>query len=236
MTIPRENLADIHRRIAAAAAQADRLPGDVQLVAVTKLVSVEKIIEAVESGQLVFGENYVQEAQGKIIQIKSHFPDRKISFHFIGRLQSNKAKKAAELFDVIETVDSLKLAKILDSHCRRLQKKLSVFVQVNIAREKRKAGIPAEDCENFLEQLGECQFLKVKGLMTMPPFSNDPEETRPFFRQLSQLAGKMIAKGLLGQHGRVELSMGMSGDFETAIAEGATMVRIGTAIFGGRNR
>jgi pyridoxal phosphate enzyme (YggS family) len=229
-----ENLTEIRHRIATAASRANRSSADIKLVAVSKRISSERIIKAIELGHSVFGENYVQEAFEKIPYIQTLQTEHKISFHFIGKLQSNKAKKAAELFDVIETIDTIKLGLTLEKHCASLNKSLEAYVQVNIAAEKQKSGIQPEDCENFLRRLTQCQFLRIMGLMTMPPYSPDPEDVRPFFKQLRQLSEELTAKGLLGQHGPVELSMGMSGDFEVAIEEGATVVRIGTAIFGAR--
>ncbi len=231
-----ENLTEIKHRIATAASRADRSHTDIKLVAVSKRIPPDRIIKAIELGHFVFGENYVQEAIDKIPYIQTRRTGHKISFHFIGKLQSNKAKKAAELFNVIETIDSSKLAMTLEKHCAILNKPLAVYIQVNIAREKQKSGVMAENCEKLLRGLTQCQFLRIMGLMTMPPYSPDPEDVRPFFKQLRQLSEKLTAKGLLGRHGPVELSMGMSGDFEVAIEEGATVVRIGTAIFGARTR
>jgi pyridoxal phosphate enzyme (YggS family) len=228
-----DNLTEIKERIARAALRANRSPEDIKLVAVSKRVPSENILKAVEIGQTVFGENYVQEALEKIPYIKSSVR-RDVAFHFIGKLQSNKAKKAAELFDVIETVDSVKLGQILEKHCATLDKSLEVFIQVNIGAEKQKSGIRPQDCEMLLRELTQCRFLRISGLMTMPPYSVDPENVRPFFKHLRQLSEELSAKGLLGQHGPVELSMGISNDFEVAIEEGSTVVRIGTALFGAR--
>jgi pyridoxal phosphate enzyme (YggS family) len=228
-----ENLTEIKERIARAALRANRAPGDIKLVAVSKRVPSERVLTAIEIGHTVFGENYVQEALEKIPYIKTN-AGREVLFHFIGKLQSNKAKKAAELFDVIETVDSIKLGQILEKHCAALDKSLEVFIQVNIGAEKQKSGIRPQDCEMLLRGLRQCQFLRISGLMTMPPYSADPENVRPFFKQMRQLSEELSAKGLLGQHGPVELSMGISNDFEVAIEEGSTVVRIGTALFGAR--
>jgi pyridoxal phosphate enzyme (YggS family) len=184
-------------------------------------------------GHFVFGENYVQEALEKINHIKTS-SGRKPVFHFIGKLQSNKAQKAAEAFDVIETVDTVKLGLILEKHCITLNKTLEVYVQVNIGVEKQKSGVAPADCEKLLRGLAGCRFLRITGLMAMPPYTDDPENVRPYFQQLRRLSEELATKGLLGRHGPVELSMGMSGDFEVAIEEGATVVRIGTAIFGSR--
>ena len=229
-----DNLTEIKDRIATAAAKANRLSENIKLVAVSKRVSAERILEALDLGHYIFGENYVQEALEKIFLIKNK-AQQKAVFHFIGKLQSNKTKKAAELFDVIETVDSIKLGLLLEKHCAALNKPMAAFVQVNVGSEKQKSGLHPEKCEEILQRLHHCQFLKIVGLMTMPPYSADPENSRPYFVKLRQLAENMQAKGLLGLHGPVELSMGMSGDFEVAIEEGATVVRIGTAIFGDRS-
>ncbi|UCD65340.1 MAG: YggS family pyridoxal phosphate-dependent enzyme [Deltaproteobacteria bacterium] len=230
-----KNLANIKHRIKKIATRVNRSSDDIKLVAVSKRISSEKVIKAIDLGQLIFGENYVQEANDKIPFIKST-ARQNILFHFIGKLQSNKAKKAAELFDVIETVDSIKLGLALDKQCANLNKSLTAYIQVNIAREKQKSGVQPEECEKILHDLAKCNFLRITGLMTMPPFFADPEEVRPFFKQLRQLSEELTAKGLLGHHGPVELSMGMSGDFEVAIEEGATVVRVGTAIFGTRDQ
>jgi pyridoxal phosphate enzyme (YggS family) len=228
-----ENLKEIKHRIARAASHASRSPADIKLVAVSKRIPAERILTAIDIGHSVFGENYVQEAVEKIPYIQN-LARRKVVFHFIGKLQSNKTKKAAELFDVIETVDSIKLGLALEKQCAALNKSLEAFVQVNIGAEKQKSGVRSEDCEKILRGLTQCQFLRVTGLMTMPPYCADPENARPFFKHLRQLSEALTAKGLLGQHAPVELSMGMSGDFEVAIEEGATVVRIGTALFGAR--
>ena len=233
-TVLQDNLTAIQDRIAAAAIRVNRSPDEIRLVAVSKRVSAQKILEAIEVGQYIFGENYVQESLGKIPAIRKKKPHETLFFHFIGNLQSNKARKAAELFDIIETIDSAKLANSLEKHLKPLHKSLAGYVQVNIGREKQKSGILPEDCEKFLADLPQYEYLKILGLMAITPYFADPEEARPFFRQLRELSEKLVSNGLLGQHGPVELSMGMSGDFEIAIEEGATIVRIGTALFGPR--
>ena len=229
-----DNLKAIFNRIATAAHRVNRSPDDIKLVAVSKRIPNEKILEAIKYGHYIFGENYIQESLDKIPFIRKNQAKSKISFHFIGKLQSNKAGKAAELFDVIETIDSVKLARTLEKHLTALNKTLTAYLQVNIGKEKLKSGVMAEDCEQLLRELSQFQHLRIVGLMTMPPFFTDPENVRPYFRKLRQLSEKLTAEGLLGQHTTVELSMGMSGDFEVAIEEGATVVRIGTAIFGPR--
>lgn len=229
-----ENLAKIMGRIAAAAERVNRSPAEIRLVAVSKRVPLERVLEAIGMGQYIFGENYIQESLQKIPAIRKAKPRDALLFHFIGSLQSNKAQKAAELFDVIETIDSIKLANSLEKHLQQLQKKISAYVQVNIGREKQKSGILPENCEKFLAELPQYEYLKIVGLMTIPPYFPDPAKVRPFFRQLRDLSEKLVSRGLLGQYGKVELSMGMSEDFEVAIEEGATVLRIGTALFGSR--
>ena len=231
-----DNLTAITNRITAAALRTNRSLADIKLVAVSKRMPSEKILQAIENGHYTFGENYVQEALEKISFIKESKGENEISFHFIGKLQSNKARKAAEIFNVIETVDSLKLARTLEKHLATLNKNLAAYLQVNIGKEKQKSGVMPENCEQLLQELSQFQHLKIVGLMTMPPYFTDPEKVRPYFRQLRQLSEELAAKSLIGQFGPVELSMGMSGDFEIAIEEGATVIRIGTAIFGSRER
>jgi PLP dependent protein len=229
-----DNLTEINSRIAAAASRVNRSPESIKLVAVSKLVPAEKIIEAFNLGQHLFGENYVQEALEKIPLIRKQ-SQGEAQFHFIGKLQSNKAKKAVEFFDVIETVDSIKLGLALDRHGETLGKPMEALVQVNLGEEARKSGVQLEHCEQILRGLIDCKFLRIVGLMTMPPNMANPEDVRPYFKKLRQLAEEMAAKNLLGQQKPIELSMGMSGDFEVAIEEGATIIRVGTAIFGNRS-
>ena len=233
-TMLQENYTEIVGRITAAAERVNRSPDEIRLVAVSKRVSLERILEAIDMGLYIFGENYVQESLQKIPAIRKSRPLDALRFHFIGNLQSNKAKKAAELFDVIETIGSIKLANSLENHLKLLQKKMRAYIQVNIGREKQKSGILPENCEEFLAALPQHKYLKIVGLMTIPPYFSDPAAVRPFFRKLRNLSEKLASRGLLGQHGPVELSMGMSEDFEVAIEEGATVIRIGTALFGSR--
>jgi pyridoxal phosphate enzyme (YggS family) len=226
----KQNLEAIKTRLVKAAKRAGRDPREIKLVAVSKRIDRERIQAAVDCGQLSFGENYIQEARDKIPTFSQN-----LCWHFIGHLQSNKARLAAELFDVVETVDNLKLATVLDKHLAGIPKTLSVLVQVNIGGEQQKSGIPLAETEKLLREINRLPMLQVAGLMTMPPFFSDPESVRPYFRQLRQTAEELTAKKLFAPHTRPELSMGMSGDFEVAIEEGATIVRIGTAIFGPRN-
>lgn len=192
-------------------------------------MSLQQIEQAAQCGQSLFGENYLQDAKGKIEQFKGQ-----AEWHFIGHIQSNKAKAVASLFDFVHTVDRLKLAKALDKHAGQLDKKLSVLVQVNVGEEEQKAGVLPADTEKLIQSLQTLTNLKVCGLMTMPPFKKNPEEVRPYFRQLRLLAENFARKNYFASRSRFELSMGMSGDFEIAIEEGATLVRVGTAIFGQR--
>ncbi|MFU8818253.1 MAG: YggS family pyridoxal phosphate-dependent enzyme [Desulfurivibrio sp.] len=226
-----ENLAAVRARIAAAAERAGRDPATVRLVAVSKRVPAERLRQAIAAGQRLFGENYLQEAQEKIAEFD---PAGELAWHFIGHLQSNKAKVAAESFSMVETVDRLKLATLLDRHAAAAGRILSVLVQVNVGGERQKSGVTPEQTAELLREMARLPALRVAGLMTMPPWSAEAEESRPHFRRLRQLAEELAGRGLLGRHGAVELSMGMSGDFEVAVEEGATLVRVGTAIFGPR--
>lgn len=224
-----ENLARIQDEIMQSAQRAGRAPSDIQLVAVSKRFPIKEIITAFEAGQQLFGENYVQE-----VQSKSPFMPPEARFHFIGHLQTNKAKIAAELCYMIETVDRIKLGKVLNKHLSKSGKKLRVLMQVNIGDDPGKSGVHLEKAEELLEQMLELDFLEVCGLMTMPPLELDPELSRPHFRKLRQLLEVLTSKGLFKNQLKPELSMGMSNDFKIAIEEGATIVRVGTAIFGNR--
>jgi pyridoxal phosphate enzyme (YggS family) len=217
------NLKTIRGRIEKAAESCDRDPGEITLIAVSKTHPAEAIREAISSGLSVFGENKVQEAEGKIGELGRIG----IEWHLIGHLQSNKARKAVQLFDVIHSVDSLDIARRLERICEEEgREKLEVLIQVDLAGEETKSGIPEADVLELIEFLTTCERLKLIGLMILPPFFDDPEATRPYFKRLSELRDRLIPGG--------ELSMGMSNDFEVAIEEGATMVRVGTAIFGER--
>jgi hypothetical protein len=225
----KENLAAIHERINKAAAKSGRRIDDITLIAVSKHKSVELIREAIAAGQLDFGENYLQEAKEKITTLAGQ-----ASFHFIGALQSNKAKDAATLCAMIHTVDRLKLARELDKHARAANRTLAVLIQVNVGREEQKSGVSPEDAEGLIKQMQDLSHLEIRGLMTMPPHRENQEEMRPYFAELRQLGEQLHQKGLIATTGPLQLSMGMSGDFEAAIAEGATLIRVGTAIFGER--
>ena len=226
-----ENIETIRARIRAAAERAGRDPRSVRLVAVSKHQPFAAIREAMAAGQVIFGENYLQEAEDKVAAL-----GQGLAWHCIGHLQSNKARTAAEIFACIETLDRLKLAKALETRLAELGKTMPVLVQVNVGGEAQKAGVAPEKAEQLCRELQQFPHLELQGLMTMPPFVENPEESRGCFRQLRLLGEELAAQGLLGLHGPVQLSMGMSGDFEVAVEEGATLVRVGTALFGGRGQ
>ena len=223
------NLIAIRKKIAVTAVRCGRDPDEIKLLAVSKRMDVNAIREAWQCGQLLFGENFVQEARDKIARL-----DPGITWHFIGHLQSNKAGLAARLFDLIETVDRMKVASALDLHAFKLGRPLDILVQVNSGLEAQKSGVAPQNVEQFMKELGTLRNLHVRGLMTMPPYSSDPEHSRPFFKMLKDLADNLKGKKLFADNSHVILSMGMSNDFPVAIEEGATLVRIGTAIFGER--
>jgi len=225
----RSNIEALRSRIAAAARAAGRRPEDVRLVAVSKTVDAGRVREAVAAGVDVLGENYVQEAQTKMAALGQ----APVSWHLIGHLQTNKARLAVELFDLIHSVDSLKLARELDKQAARIGKRQAVLIQVNTGGEASKSGVAVEEALALVAAAVGLEHLEVRGLMTIPPFFDAPERARPFFRQLRELRDRY--RGTPGASPAVgELSMGMTGDFEAAIAEGATLVRVGTAIFGAR--
>lgn len=226
MSLIARNLAEVRRRLAAAARRAGRDPAQVRLVAVSKTVPPQKIREALAAGQLLFGENYLQEARPKIEALGSQ-----VEWHFIGHLQSNKAKGAVALFELIHGVDRLKLARALDSAAASLGVVQKVLLQINLAGEASKSGGAPENAPELLRELGRLPHLQVLGLMTLPPWFADPEAVRPYFRALRELRDRLEASW---SRPLPELSMGMSGDFEVAVEEGATLVRVGTAIFGSR--
>ena len=223
-----DNLKIIQDRIAAAAVKAGRDPASVRLVAVSKTQSAEAVTGAARAGQLLFGENYVQEFAAKAADVKEP-----VEWHFIGSLQSNKVKYIAGLVTLIHSVDRLSLAEEIDRQWRRLGRSCDVLIQVNIAEEATKSGTTSAGLLDLVRSVARLPHLRVRGLMSMPPFFDDPEGARPYFRELRRLAGEITVTGIPGVT-MAELSMGMSGDFEAAIAEGATLVRIGTAVFGER--
>lgn len=216
-----EGLKKVLNGVAAAAQQAGRSPGTVTLIAVSKTFDGPDIVPVIEAGQRVFGENRVQEAKGKWPALKMAWPD--VELHLIGPLQSNKAAEAVQLFDAIHTVDRPKIAAEIAKEMRKQAKPLKLFVQVNTGREPQKAGIDPGEADAFLAECREVHGLEISGLMCIPPAEEDPT---PHFTLLAEIARR---------NGLAQLSMGMSGDYPTAIACGATHVRVGSAIFGTRS-
>jgi pyridoxal phosphate enzyme (YggS family) len=227
-----ENVNAIRERIAQAAARVGRDPGSITLMAVSKTVEPERIQEAYAAGLRIFGENRVQEFEGKSVGL-SELKDAE--WHLIGHLQSNKAKKAAELFHAVDSVDSLRLAEKLNQAAAETHKKLEVLIEIKVGEEESKAGIPLDspELQTLLNAAPKLESLQIRGLMTVPPFTDDPEGARPYFRLLRDLRDKIATRKMPGIQMDV-LSMGMSHDFEVAIEEGSTCVRVGTAIFGSR--
>ena len=228
------NIAAIHERIAAAARRAGRRPEEIALMAVSKTHAPERIREAYASGLRLFGENRVQEFAGKAAALADLTG---AEWHMIGHLQSNKAGKAAELFVAVDSVDSVKLAEKLDAAARSLNKKLLVLIEINVGGETAKTGVAPDSrgLEELLLAAPRLEALEFRGLMTVPPFTNDPEDARPYFRKLRELRDRIAARKLAGVGTHI-LSMGMSHDFEVAIEEGSTCIRVGTAIFGARSK
>jgi PLP dependent protein len=229
-----ENIARVREQIAAAALRAARSPDSVTLMAVSKTFRAESIREAYAAGARMFGENRVQEFAGKFSAVRE-LPGAR--FHLIGHLQSNKAAKAAELFHAVDSVDSLKLAERLNVAAGTLGKKLSVLLEINVGGETAKSGISPDSPEvmAILEAAPRLSNLEIRGLMTVPPFTENPEGARPFFRQLRELGDRLTQQNFPAAT-LAELSMGMSHDFAVAIEEGSTCVRVGTAIFGERTK
>ena len=224
-----KRLQTVRNRIQTAARACGRTPETIRLVAVSKTVPTARVRQAIQAGVTILGENYVQEARTKFNDLAT----TPVSWHFIGHLQSNKAKYAVRLFDLIHSVDSLKLARELDKQSRKINKIQEILIQVNISEEASKSGVNVKDTLRLLKDINRLENLSVKGLMTMPPYFNAPEKVRPYFAALRGLRDRLDQQGVLNV-GLNELSMGMTGDFEVAIREGATLVRIGTAIFGKR--
>jgi pyridoxal phosphate enzyme (YggS family) len=227
-----DNVAQVRERIARAAARVGRKADAITLMAVTKTVEPDRIREAYAAGLRVFGENRVQEFEGKSAAL-SELKDAE--WHLIGHLQSNKAKKAAELFHAVDSVDSLRLAEKLNQSAADSNKKLQVLIEIKVGEEESKAGIPLDspELETLLQSAAKLENLQIRGLMTVPPFTQDPEGARQYFRLLRDLRDQIAARKLPGIQMDV-LSMGMSHDFEVAIEEGSTCVRVGSAIFGAR--
>ena len=227
-----DNIEHVQRRIAAAALHAGRKAEEVTLLAVSKTFPPEQIRAAYDSGLRVFGENRVQEFAGKVAALRDL---RQAEWHMIGHLQANKAAQAAELFNHIDSVDSVRLARKLNSAASHLGKKLSVLVEINIGGEAAKSGVVPDspELETLLNAAPELPFLDLHGLMTVPPFSDDSQQSRPYFRKMREIFNH-IAECRFPAVRMEALSMGMSHDYEVAIEEGATCVRVGTAIFGAR--
>jgi PLP dependent protein len=229
-----ENLARVRERIDAAARRAGRQSEDVALMAVSKTFPADSIWEAYEAGLRLFGENRVQEFAGKTDALRELHD---AAWHLIGHLQTNKAAKAVESFTAVDSVDSLRLAQKLNAAAQQLKKKLQVLIEIDVGGEAAKSGVaPASaELEHLLIAARELEHLEFRGLMTVPPFTDDPREARPYFRKLRELRDQIAARRLPAIKMRT-LSMGMSHDFEVAIEEGSTCVRVGTAIFGSRTR
>jgi pyridoxal phosphate enzyme (YggS family) len=226
------NLKGIRERISQAALRSGRDPAAVKLVAVSKTHPASTVRKAIEAGITVFGENKVQEAESKIAEIGRE----NAKWHLIGHLQSNKARKAVQLFDVIESLDSVELAKRLERICvEEGRSLLPALVEVDLAGEATKSGMAEGELPELVAVLQDCVCLRFDGLMVIPPLSEDAEAARPYFRRLRKIRDELFAEGAFGA-GSGELSMGMSHDFEVAIEEGSTVVRIGTAIFGSRTQ
>ena len=223
------NLAEIRRRLVRSAERAGRRPTDVRLVAVSKTFPISHVLAAHAAGQWLFGENRVQEALEKIALLS----DTPIEWHLVGHLQSNKARKAATSFACIHSIDSVELLRRVDGAAEEDGRQPELLIEVDLAGEPTKHGTAVDTLHAIFEAAAECRAVRVTGLMVLPPLMDDPEDARPYFRRLreirDELAGRGVPRSMLG-----ELSMGMSHDFEIAVEEGATLVRVGTAIFGGR--
>jgi pyridoxal phosphate enzyme (YggS family) len=222
-------LQEINRRIAQAARACGREPDTIHLVAVSKTMNADRVRLGIEAGVTILGENYIQEARKKI-ETLGRYP---VAWHFIGHLQTNKAKYAVRMFDLIHTVDSRKLAAELAKEAGKIGKIQRILIQVNIGGESSKSGVHPDQAQTLIEDMSRLEHLSVQGLMIIPPFLDDPEAIRPYFSGCRKLAERIRQAKIPGVS-LDELSMGMTGDFEIAIEEGATLVRIGTAIFGRR--
>jgi pyridoxal phosphate enzyme (YggS family) len=227
MTIA-SNLQSIMDRIRTATLAAGREPSSVRLVAVSKTRPADDVLQACRAGQVVFGENYVQELAAKAAEVREA-----VEWHFIGHLQSNKVKQLAGLVNMIHSIDRLSLAEEVSRQWGRLGSCCDILIQVNLSGEASKSGTTEAEALQLVRAVSALPHVRIRGLMTMPPFFDDPEAARPFFAELMQLSRRIKAERIPGV-GMGELSMGMSGDFEAAIQEGATLVRVGTSIFGSR--
>jgi PLP dependent protein len=232
MSLP-ENITRVQERIANATLRSARQADAITLMAVTKTVSPERVREAYDAGLRVFGENRVQEFSGKIEALRDLSA---AEWHMIGHLQTNKATKAVELFHHIDSVDSVRLARKLNHAASEINKRIPLLIEINIGGEKAKNGVAPDsaDLENLLNAAPEFASLQFRGVMTVPPYSDDPEQSRPYFQKMRRLFERIASRKLPSIRMEV-LSMGMSHDFEVAIEEGSTWVRIGTAIFGERS-
>ncbi len=226
------NLAAVQERIRRAAEASGRTAAAVRLVAVSKTFGLDAIRAAIDAGQLDFGENRVQEALPKIEALSSDHPE--LRWHLIGHLQSNKARKAARPFDAIHSVDSLEVLRRLGEGAAETRRRPQVLVQVDLAGEATKFGALPDDARAIVEAAARLEAVRLVGLMTLPPFYDDPIAARPVFARLRELRDRLVAEGAAAAGQLADLSMGMSHDFEVAIAEGATVVRVGSAIFGRR--
>jgi len=225
-----ENIKNVFRKISSAAIRSGRNPFDVKLIAATKTVPPERIKAAVELGLRAIGENRVQEAKEKIAYCKANCADCNIEWHMIGHLQKNKVKTAVELFDLIHSLDSIELAALLNKYAEKAGKIQKVLIEVKLSEEATKYGVKKEDLFHLIESVYGMSNLKLEGLMTIPPYFENPQMSQPYYRHLRYLRDEVEKKGFK----LPELSMGMTNDYEIAILEGATMVRIGTGIFGQR--
>jgi len=223
-----ENIRRIREEIAEAAVRSGREPSAVRLMAVTKTVDDDRILEAIDAGVDIMGENYIQEAKRKIETMHVD-----VKWHMIGHLQSNKAKYAVRLFDMVHSVDRMGLAAELDKRSAAAGRVTDILVEVNVSGEESKSGVRAGEAPALVKEIASLENLSIRGLMTMPPWFDDPEDARPYFVTLRGLRDRIAAEEIRGVDLR-ELSMGMSGDYIVAVEEGATIVRIGTAIFGAR--
>jgi pyridoxal phosphate enzyme (YggS family) len=219
----KDNFLRVLERMDQAARKASRNPGEITLVAVSKTVETARIREAIEAGATILGENYVQEAREKIDEI-----GHGVQWHMVGHLQRNKAKYAVTLFDYLHSIDGISLADEIDRRAAQKGKKVRGLVEVNLSGETSKFGIGPDAVVDLIRHIAPLEHISIEGLMTMPPYFNEPEKARPYFIRLRELRDRIEGVRM------DELSMGMSGDFEVAIEEGATMIRVGTAIFGER--
>lgn len=223
------NIARVRSTIADAALRSGRKVSDVRLMAVTKTVDDDRIMEAIAAGVDIIGESYVQEAKRKIEKMGRH-----LEWHMIGYLQSNKAKYAVRLFDMIHSVDRMDLAVELDRRAKAADLVMKILIEVNISGEETKSGVPYKDALQLIRDVASLKNLSIQGLMTMPPWFDDPEDARPYFVALRELRDRVIEENIDRVEMR-ELSMGMSGDFGVAVEEGSTIVRVGRSIFGERS-